>query len=191
MKAIFLDRDGVINEEVDFLHKIEDLQFIPGVIESLKKLSVLPEDEYKIVIVSNQPVLGRGACTQEEFDSFMKKYFEALEKESDGIIRIDGFFYCPHHPTKGVGDYKQDCDCRKPKPGLLLQAKEKFGIDLANSFMIGDKRSDIKAGQQVGCFSILVKTGYGGQGGEGDEVTPDMICEDLKEASSFILEKIR
>ena len=89
MKAIFLDRDGVINEEVDFLHKIEDLQFIPGVIESLKKLSVLPEDEYKIVIVSNQPVLGRGVCTQEEFDSFMKKYFEALEKESEGIIRID------------------------------------------------------------------------------------------------------
>lgn len=187
MKAIFLDRDGVINKEVDFLHKIEDLQFIPGVIESLKKLSALPEDEYKIVIVSNQPVLGRGMCTKEEFEIFTKQYLDALQKES---IRIDDYLYCPHHPTKGIGDYKQDCDCRKPKPGLLLQAKEKFGIDLANSFMVGDKRSDIKAGQQVGCFSILVKTGYGGQGGEGDEVTPDKICKDLKEASAFILEKI-
>ena len=191
MKAIFLDRDGVINEEVDFLHKIEDLRFIPGVAQALAQLSkALPPDQYKIIIVSNQPVIGRGICTQEQFDSFIKKYFDQLEEESEGAIRIDDFLYCPHHPTKGIGEYKIDCECRKPKPGLLLEAQRKYDIDLKNSFMIGDKRSDILAGQSAGCFSVLVQTGYGGQGGTGDEATPDKVCNDLQNAVAFILDKV-
>jgi len=192
MRAVFLDKDGVINEDVDFLHRIEDLKFIPRAVKALVKLSEsFPADKFKIIIASNQPVIGRGICTEKEFDEFTKKYFEELGKESKGKARIDDYFYCPHHPTKGIGKYKVECDCRKPKPGLLFQAEQKYKIDLQKSFMVGDKRSDIVAGQSAGCFSILVKTGYGGKGGEGDEAKPDAECKDLYDAVELILKMVK
>lgn len=181
-KAVFLDRDGVINEYVEFLHKKEDLRFIPGIFDSLKQLS---KTDYLLIIATNQPAIGRGICTEEEYKNFEKYYLDCLREKE---IRINDVFYCPHHPTAGIGQYKLECDCRKPKPGLLLKAREKYNINFAKSFMIGDSRSDIKAGATAGCRTILVKTGNGGKGGDTDlEANPDYIAEDLNEAVKLIL----
>lgn len=191
MIAVFLDRDGVINREVDFLFRIEDLEFIPGSIEALVILTeTLRKYGGKLIIVSNQSALARGMCTEEEFNKFTIEFFDALAKAGKGRINIDDYYYCPHHPTEGKGSFLKDCDCRKPKPGMLLRARDKFGIELEKSFMVGDKRADIVAGQAVGCFSVLVKTGYGGTGGQGDAVIPDAVCGNLREATDIITDKI-
>lgn len=191
MIAVFIDRDGVINEDVDFLHKMKDLAWIPGSLEAIARLAAeLPEQRAKLVVISNQSVVGRGMCTLDHLKAFCKQYFEALERDSEGKARIDDFFYCPHHPTAGVDPYRVECECRKPKPGMLLDAQKRYGIDLGNSFMIGDRRSDILAGQAAGCFSILVETGWGGKGGTGFEVAPDAVCRDLSDAVDLVLERI-
>lgn len=183
-KAIFLDRDGVINEDVGFTHKNHELVFIPRSLEALKMLA---NSDYKIFIVTNQPVIGRGICTEEEYLQFEKYLLEEI-KAAGG--RIDKCYYCPHHPTAGKGKYLKDCDCRKPKPGLLLQAKEEYNIDMKHSFMIGDKRSDIAAGKAAGCKTILVKTGHGGEGGNTEQkIIPDCIVDDLYAAVEFILKR--
>ncbi|MBI3032855.1 D-glycero-beta-D-manno-heptose 1,7-bisphosphate 7-phosphatase [Candidatus Woesearchaeota archaeon] len=173
-KSIFIDRDGVINEDVGFAHKNHELVFIP---RSLQALKLLAASDYKIFIVTNQPVIGRGMCSEEEYLEF-EKYLLKQIKDAGG--RIDKCYYCPHHPTAGKGKYLLDCSCRKPKPGLLLQAKKEFNIDMQHSFMIGDKRSDIAAGKAAGCKTILVKTGHAGEGGNTEQkITPDYIVDDL------------
>lgn|SRR3989338_976961 len=184
VKAVFLDRDGVINVDVGFTHKNHQLEFIP---RSLDALKLLAQSNYMLFIITNQPVIGRGICTEQEYLDFQNYMIKRIE-EAGG--RIDKFYYCPHHPKHGIGKYLKDCKCRKPKPGLLLQAEKEFNIDLKKSFMIGDKRSDIKAGQAAGCTSILVKTGYGAQGGDTDtDFKPDHISEDLFDAVMLILKQ--
>jgi D-glycero-D-manno-heptose 1,7-bisphosphate phosphatase len=150
-KAIFLDRDGVLNEDPGFLHRIEDLKFYPGVIDALIEFS---QTDYIIVIVTNQPGIGRGYYTEKEYLAFEKEYLYELDRLSDGKIRIDKVYYCPHHPTAGIGKYKIVCECRKPASGMLLNAQKEFNIDFSLSYMIGDKRSDIQAGKTVGCKTI-------------------------------------
>jgi D-glycero-D-manno-heptose 1,7-bisphosphate phosphatase len=184
-KAIFLDRDGVLNEDPGFLHKIEDLKFYPGVIYTLIELS---KTDYKIIIVTNQPGIGRGLYSELEYLAFEKEYLDRLAKQSEGKIRIDKIYYCPHHPTKGIGKYKKICECRKPEPGMLLNAQKDFNIDFSKSFMIGDKRSDIQAGQTVGCKTILVETGCAGKGGEGCDVSPDFILKQLIQIRNIVNE---
>ena len=148
-KAIFLDRDGTINKYVGFLRNIDDFELIEGVSEAIKKIN---QSGYLAIVVTNQPVIARGEVTWDELHEIHKKMGTLLGK--DGAY-IDGIYICPHHPDKGfVGErpeYKFDCDCRKPKPGLLLQAARDFNIDLSQSIIIGDSENDVEAGNNSGC----------------------------------------
>lgn len=156
-KAIFLDRDGVINKHIGFLHKSEEFELIPGVIEGIKAIN---KSGYLAIVVTNQPVIARGECTFEELQKIHDKMETELGKEG---AFLDAIYICPHHKDKGFEgerpDYKFDCDCRKPKPGLLLQAAKDFNIDLSQSYMIGDNVTDVESGKNAGCKdSILVET---------------------------------
>lgn len=156
-KAIFLDRDGTINKYVGFLRNIDDFELIDGVSEAIKKIN---QSGYLAIVVTNQPVIARGEVTWEELNEIHKKMETLLGR--DGAY-IDGIYICPHHPDKGFEgerpEYKIDCDCRKPKPGLLLQAVKDFNIDLSQSIMIGDSDRDAMAGEIAGCIkSIKIKT---------------------------------
>jgi len=183
-KAIFLDRDGVINENRPFIHNMENVIFIKGALKALKLIS---DFEYKSIIITNQPVVGRGICTEKEYSKFSEDYINLLKENG---VTIDAVYSCYHHPTHGKGKYLKDCICRKPKPGMLLKAKKKLDINMKESFMIGDKRSDILAGKRAGCKTILVKTGCGGKGGTEDlDVQSDYISDDLLSAVNMILKK--
>ena len=156
-KAIFLDRDGTINKYVGFLRNIDDFELIDGVSEAIKQIN---QSGYLVIVVTNQPVIARGEVSWEELHEIHKKMETLLGK--DGAY-IDGLYICPHHPDKGFEgerpEYKFDCDCRKPKPGMLLQAAKDFNIDLSKSYMIGDSGRDVEAGQNAGCKeSILIET---------------------------------
>lgn len=147
-KAIFLDRDGTINKYVGFLRNIDDFELIEGVAEAIKLIN---QSGYLAIVVTNQPVIARGEVTWEELNEIHKKLATLLGKEG---AYVDGIYICPHHPDKGFEgerpEYKIDCDCRKPKSGLLLQAAKDFNIDLTESYMIGDSQRDIEAGEHAG-----------------------------------------
>ena len=147
-KAIFLDRDGTIDKYVGFLRNIDDFELIEGVAEAIKLIN---QSGYLAIVVTNQPVIARGEVTWEELNEIHKKMATLLGKEG---AYVDGIYICPHHPDKGFEgerpEYKIDCDCRKPKPGLLLQAAKDFNIDLSESYMIGDSLRDVKAGENAG-----------------------------------------
>ena len=154
-KVVFLDRDGTINIEKEYLYKPEDFEFIDGSIEAIKLLN---QNGFKVIIVTNQAGIGRGYYTERDMENLHRYMNEILGHNG---AYIDAIYFCPHHPTHGIGEYKTDCDCRKPKIGMLLQAEKKYKIDKSQSFMIGDKLSDVKAGRNYGIKSILVATGYG------------------------------
>lgn len=164
-KAIFLDRDGTINKYVGFLRSIDQFELIDGVAEAIKRIN---ESGYLCVVVTNQPVIARGEVTVSELDEIHRKMETELGFAG---AYVDGLYYCPHHPHKGyegeVVELKIDCDCRKPKPGMLLRAAEEFNIDLSHSFMVGDGENDIKAGLAVGCKAVLIN-GEGTDSKTGD-----------------------
>ena len=153
-KAIFLDRDGTINKYVGFLRQIDDFELIEGVSEAIKLIN---QSGYLAIVVTNQPVIARGEVSWEELNEIHKKMATLLGK--DGAY-IDGIYICPHHPDKGFEgerpEYKIDCDCRKPKPGLLLQAAKDFNIDLKESYMIGDSHRDVEAGENAGVKKSII-----------------------------------
>lgn len=153
-KAIFLDRDGTINKYVGFLRNIDDFELIEGVSEAIKQIN---QSGYLVIVVTNQPVIARGEVSWEELHEIHRKMETLLGKEG---AYIDGMYICPHHPDKGFEgerpEYKFDCDCRKPKPGLLLQAAKDFNIDLSQSYMIGDSDRDVEAGKAAGCKESLM-----------------------------------
>ena len=157
-KAIFLDRDGTINKYVGFLRNINDFELISGAAEAIKKIN---NSGYLVIVVTNQPVIARGEVSLEELDEIHNKLETLLGKEG---AYIDGLYYCPHHPHKGYEgerpEYKIECDCRKPKPGMLLKAAEDFNIDLSQSWMIGDDDNDVLAGQNAGCKTIRIDKDY-------------------------------
>ena len=149
-KAIFLDRDGTINKYVGFLTKPEQFELLPGVAEAIKMIN---KSGYLAIVVTNQPVIARGDCTWEELQQIHDKMETKLGKEG---AFLDAIYICPHHKDKGFAgerpEYKFDCDCRKPKPGLLLQAAKDYNIDLSQSVMIGDSENDVKVGESAGCL---------------------------------------
>ena len=153
-KAVFLDRDGTINKYVGFLRNIDDFELLPEVSDAIKKIN---ESGYLAIVVTNQPVIARGELTVDELTQIHNKMETLLGKAG---AYLDAIYYCPHHPDKGfegeIKELKIDCDCRKPKPGLLLKAASDFNIDLKNSFMVGDSESDIKAGHNAGCISVMI-----------------------------------
>ena len=153
-KAIFLDRDGTINKYVGFLRNIDDFELIDGVAEAIRKINELG---YLAIVVTNQPVIARGEASFDELDEIHNKMETLLGKEG---AYLDAIYYCPHHPHKGYEgerpELKIDCDCRKPKAGMLLKAAEDFNIDLSQSWMIGDGENDVKAGINAGCKTVLI-----------------------------------
>jgi len=153
-KAIFLDRDGTINKYIGFLRKPEEFELIDGVAETIKKLN---DSGYLVIVITNQPVIARGEVTVEELNTIHNKMETLLGNEG---AYVDAIYYCPHHPHKGyegeIKELKIDCDCRKPKPGLILQAAKDFNIDLDNSWMVGDSDNDIIAGKNAGCKTALI-----------------------------------
>lgn len=160
-KAIFLDRDGTINVYKGFLTHPDDFELIPEAAATIREIN---HSGYLAIVVSNQPVVARGDCTFAELQTIHNKMETLLGKEG---VFVDAIYYCPHHPDKGFEgerpDYKFDCDCRKPKPGLLLQAAKDWNIDLSASYMIGDTERDVAAGNAAGCKeSFLIKTNESG-----------------------------
>lgn len=164
-KAIFLDRDGTINKYVGFLRSIDQFELIPGVADAIKKINA---SGYLCIVVTNQPVIARGEVTVDELDMIHKKMETELGFAG---AYVDGLYYCPHHPHKGyegeIPELKFDCDCRKPKPGMLLKAAEDFNVDLEQSYMVGDGENDIKAGLAAGCKAVLIN-GEGTDSKTGD-----------------------
>ena len=156
-KAIFLDRDGTINKYVGFLRNIDDFELIDGVAEAIRKIN---ESGYLAIVVTNQPVIARGEVSFEELEEIHNKMETLLGKEG---AYLDAIYYCPHHPHKGYEgerpELKIDCDCRKPKPGMLLKAATDFNIDLSRSWMVGDGENDIQAGINAGCKTVLLSNG--------------------------------
>ena len=176
-KAVFLDRDGTINRYVGFLRNIDDFELLPGASNAIKKIN---ESGYLAIVVTNQPVVARGEVTYEELQAIHYKMETLLGNQG---AYLDCIYYCPHHPHKGykgeIPELKIECDCRKPKPGMLLKAAEDFNIDIAQSWMIGDGENDIKAGKAAGCRTALIGTEDFGQ---------DILVDSLLNAVEQILQ---
>lgn len=184
-KAIFLDRDGTINEYIPFLVDKERFKLIDGVSKAIKKIN---SSEYLCIVITNQPVIARGECSFEELEDIHKRMETLLG--NDGAY-IDGLYFCPHHKDKGfpgeVPELKFDCNCRKPKIGMILKAARDFNIDINESIVIGDSTLDIKMAENAGAKGILVKTGQAGLDGKY-EVNPDYVAEDLLDAINILLQ---
>ena len=169
-KAIFLDRDGTINKYVGFLRSADEFELLPGVAEAIGKIN---RSGYLAIVVTNQPVIARGEVSWDKLQDIHNKMETLLGL--DGVY-LDGIYFCPHHPHMGyegeVPELKFDCDCRKPKPGMLLKAAENFNVSLEDSWMIGDGENDVKAGQAAGCKTALI-----GEGEFGQNLTENSLLE--------------
>lgn len=156
-KVVFLDRDGTMNTEVNYLHRPEDLVLIPGTAEAVRLFN---EAGFTVIVVTNQAGVARGYYTEADVET-LHRYLNGLLGQSGA--HVDAFYYCPHHPEHGIGEYKKNCRCRKPGTGMFEAAERDLagGIDRENSWMIGDKLIDTEAGHNFGIRSILVGTGYG------------------------------
>lgn len=154
-RAVFLDRDGVVNVEREYLHRIEDFEFLPGVPQALARLQ---SAGWRLVVVTNQSGIARGYYTQADYQRLTAHMVDALAREG---VALEGVLHCPHLPNATVEAYRVECECRKPAPGMLLAAAKQFDIDLSASVMVGDKASDVQAGRAacVGrCW--LVRSGH-------------------------------
>ena len=178
-KAIFLDRDGTINVEKDYIYKSEDLVFEEGTIEALKTFKNLG---YILIVVSNQSGIARGYFTEEDLNIFNNNMNEILKKNG---VEITEFYCCPHHPD-GIGEYKKVCECRKPNNKMIEDAIKKYNIDREKSYMIGDKTSDIGTGIKSNLKTVLVKTGYGLKDMEKINKNETLVCENLKDFSEVL-----
>lgn len=172
--AVFLDRDGVLNEEKSYISAIEQLTLFPYVKDCIKKIK---EKGYYTIVITNQSGVARGMYKEEDLME-MNNY---LLKQID----VDAVYYCPHHPNGIIEEYTKTCMCRKPEIGLLLRAEKEFNIDMKKSYMIGDRASDIMTGKKAGIKTILLESGYGTKRLEYD-VVPDFILKDLREVIDIL-----
>ncbi|MBN1475015.1 MAG: HAD family hydrolase [Syntrophaceae bacterium] len=189
-RAVFLDRDGTINEEVGYLEDLAKLKIIPAAFEAVRLIN---DAKMKAVVITNQAGVARGLFS-EDFVKTANNFLHAEFLKESALI--DAFYYCPHHPTEGIGSYRRECDCRKPAAGMLLQAAREMDIDLTQSYIIGDRYNDMEAGKKAGVKCVLVKTGFGQsvlQDDGPDQLTaynqPDFIAEDILEAVRWILKE--
>lgn len=175
-KAVFLDRDGTLNVEKGYVHRIEDWEWIPGAVEAIVALK---KAGFLVIVITNQAGIARGYYGNADVARLHAWVNEELRKHGTAI---DGFYFCPHHP-----DYGGACECRKPKPGMLYAAQQDFDIDFSRSWLVGDKAADIQAGLAVGIKPILVLTGYGND----DRALlkeDDAVCTaDIAAASDFVI----
>lgn len=183
-KAVFLDRDGTINEEMGYINHVSRFKIFKFVPEAIK---ILNNAGYLVIVVTNQSGLARGYFDENLINMLHASLLKKVQKES---AKIDAIYFCPHHPTEGIQKYRINCDCRKPKPGMIKQAQKEFDISLNKSIMIGDRYKDVEFGKQLGLKTIMVLTGYG-----LGEYTfqrhlwneqPDLVCNNLLEAAQII-----
>ena len=188
-RAVFLDRDGVIIEDVNLLTEYAKVKILTGVTQALESLH---RNGFVLVVVSNQTVISRGLATEQDVINLNQEINLLIKQE--GGPRLDAFYFCPHHPNATLPAYRINCDCRKPRPGLLLRAVQEHGLDLRASFLVGDRITDIIAGYRAGCRTILVQTGaHLAPLIESTEpidfsIQPDHVCADLVEAAQWILD---
>jgi D-glycero-D-manno-heptose 1,7-bisphosphate phosphatase len=186
-RAVFLDRDGTINEEVGYLSQPENIRILPDVTEAIK---VLKAAGYRILVVTNQSGVARGYYTEEDVQLINEKINQLLMKSGTSI---DAFFYCPHHSNGVIAEYSYACHCRKPESGLMLEAAEQFNLDLTKSFIIGDKLIDLQMAEYLGARAILVLTGYGEQEWKKYQDTSSFvihyIAKDLLNAAHWIVKQ--
>jgi histidinol-phosphate phosphatase family protein len=181
--AVFLDRDGTINEEASYITRPEQLKLLPGAAAAVRAMR---EAGYRIVVVTNQPVVARGDCSTAD----LLRIHDHMEMElsREGAF-LDGIYYCPHHPDKGFAgeraELKMECECRKPRDGMIRRAARELNLDLAASWLIGDRTGDIQAARNCGIRSILLRTGMGGRD-QRYAAAPDSILDDLPAAARFI-----
>lgn len=178
--AVFLDRDGTINEEVEYLSSLEELNIYPNSFEAIRLIN---ENGMLALVITNQSGVARGFFDENFVRTVHLRIYEVLQGKG---AYIDRFYYCPHHPTEGKGHYLKSCDCRKPEPGMLIRASEELDIDLARSYMIGDAAKDIELAERVGAKGILVKTGYG-KNVTASDIKPAHIAEDILDAVKWIM----
>jgi D-glycero-D-manno-heptose 1,7-bisphosphate phosphatase len=184
-RAVFVDRDGVISEEVGYISDVEHFRLIPQSAEAVKLIN---QRGLKIIVITNQSGVARGYFSEEVLGHINRKMEQLL---SDQGALLDGIYYCPHHPEGTVEAYRMECDCRKPSAGLLIQASREHAIDLSSSYLVGDKRTDIECAHRAGAKGILVLTGYG-----KDELSkinsaalaqPEYVAADLLDAVQWII----
>lgn len=186
-KTVFIDRDGTLNKEVEYLSDEKEIELIPGVLEGLKKLN---KKNMIIVVISNQPVIARGLAKIEDVKSINNTLVGLLNKNG---IYVNAIYFCPHHPEKNHLDipdfamkYRIECKCRKPRLEMFKEAVRDFNIDLKSSYIVGDQTRDIKAGKDLGVKTILVKTGYKGED-ETYPISPNFVCNNLDQAADIII----
>jgi D-glycero-D-manno-heptose 1,7-bisphosphate phosphatase len=179
--AVFLDRDGVINEEVHYLSRVEDLKLVPGAASAIARLNAVG---IPVIIVTNQSGVARGYFSEDQLLEIHQALVSLLAREN---ASIQGIYYSPYHP-KGEGDYKRESDCRKPGPAMLLAASEEYSINLSESILVGDRINDIRAGHAAGTRAIMVRTGHGAtETSLPDAAEADFIADDLASAVDHIL----
>jgi len=187
-RAIFIDRDGTINVSKGFISKADDLELIPGSIEAIKAIN---KSGALAIVITNQPVIARGECSFEELHNIHNKLKTLLGEKG---AFVDDIFYCPHHPDKGfegeVPELKFDCECRKPKTGMIDEAVEKYNIDLSKSYMVGDSTMDLETARNAGVKSVLVDTGFAGNDGKYDR-SCDIEAKNLFDAVEKIIKDFR
>jgi D-glycero-D-manno-heptose 1,7-bisphosphate phosphatase len=180
-KAIFIDKDGTLIHDIPYNVDASLVQFIPGALEGLTELK---KQGYMIILVSNQSGVARGYFTENALESLITKMQEMMRLSE---IEIDAFYFCPHHPDGVVHKYAISCDCRKPKPGMLLQAADKYNIDLSQSWMIGDILNDVEAGNAAGCRTILIDNGNETEWVLSERRKPTATVRDLRQAAEAII----
>jgi D-glycero-D-manno-heptose 1,7-bisphosphate phosphatase len=184
--AVFIDRDGTISEEVGYINHVSRFQLFPYTAEAIKHLNV---NGWLAIVITNQAGVARGYFAEEMIEAVHGKMMDELSSEGS---RIDAIYYCAHHPSVGEPPYRVDCDCRKPKPGLINRAAAEFDIDLARSWIVGDRYSDVELASNAGVKSMLVLSGYGRGEWEHQRsnwtVQPDKVAENLLEAVQMIVE---
>lgn len=187
--AVFLDRDGTINEQMGYINHISRFHLLPGAAQAISRLNA---QKIPVIVVTNQSGLARGYFPEELLVAVHEKMTRQLAEKD---AHIDGLYICPHHPEAKEERFRKDCSCRKPKTGLLEQAAREMNIDLSRSFMVGDRWSDIRCGVRAGATPILVLTGYGRGDqqyiGPSQQIQPDYTAEDLPEAVAWILDRNR
>ena len=182
MEAIFLDRDGTINEEVGYLSSLAQLMLYPQAARAIKMINV---SGMKSIVVTNQSGVARGYFTAALVADVHMKIQSLLASHQ---AHLDAFYYCPHHP-EGQGIYRQECNCRKPEPGMLLTAAQDMGIDLGRSYLIGDTRKDMQAGLKAGAKAVLVRTGYGREAeAECSDIGLNYVADDILAAVIWIMQ---
>jgi len=187
-RAIFLDRDGTMNVSKGFISNADDLELIPGTIEAIKAIN---KSGALAIVITNQPVIARGECSFEELHNIHNKLKTLLGEKG---AFVDDIFYCPHHPDKGfegeVPELKFDCECRKPKTGMIDEAVKKYNIDLSKSYMVGDSTMDLELARNAGVKSVLVDTGFAGNDGKYDRIC-DIEAKDLLDAIEKIIKDMK